>query len=358
MRRCPLLLLFALLILRSTPAHSQAAPAFDLVGPKVDVHVKRGEVTLAIGQVPNLLPGDRLWIHPDFPESQSAHFVLIVAFLRGATNPPPADWFTRVDTWTKQAREEGIFITVPAEAQQAILFLAPATGGDFSTLRNAVKGRPGIFVRATQDLQAASQDRMRLDAYLAEVKVTSQTDPKFAERTGPEDSICPGYPGRTAVLRQAHGPAGPLPDATHRGPGDGRRQCLKSRGSVNQRQHGDLMNQLSYSALAGAGVYSPYIGAIVDTARILASLHTAHFQYIPALALPDRRYPEPAPERATLFPRPEVSRSCGIAADRTGEDAAPASGDQRGTVLCAEARACAPKLREHRWFTQPLWRMT
>jgi hypothetical protein len=48
----------------------------------------------------------------------------------------------------------------------------------------------------------------------------------------------------------------------------------------------DLMNQLSYSALGGAGVYSPYIGAVVDTIRILASLHTAHFQYIPALALP------------------------------------------------------------------------
>ena len=49
-------------------------PSFDLVGPKVDVHVKRGEVTLPIGQVPNLLPGDRLWIHPDFPESQSTRY--------------------------------------------------------------------------------------------------------------------------------------------------------------------------------------------------------------------------------------------------------------------------------------------
>jgi hypothetical protein len=48
----------------------------------------------------------------------------------------------------------------------------------------------------------------------------------------------------------------------------------------------DLMNQISYSNLAGAGAFSPYIGAIMDTARILASLHTAHFQYIPALALP------------------------------------------------------------------------
>jgi hypothetical protein len=48
----------------------------------------------------------------------------------------------------------------------------------------------------------------------------------------------------------------------------------------------DLMNQLSYSAIGGAGMYSPYVGAIVDMAKILSSLHTAHFQYIPALALP------------------------------------------------------------------------
>ena len=48
----------------------------------------------------------------------------------------------------------------------------------------------------------------------------------------------------------------------------------------------DLMNQLSYTSMAGGGAYSPYVGAIVDTARILGSLHTAHFQYIPALALP------------------------------------------------------------------------
>src|ERR1700751_14702 len=103
MRRCLPLLLFSGVLSVSGLAHADS-PAFDLTGPKVDVHVKRGEVTLPIGKVPNLLPGDRLWIHPDFPESQSTRFVLIVAFLRGATNPPPAEWFTRVDTWTKQAR--------------------------------------------------------------------------------------------------------------------------------------------------------------------------------------------------------------------------------------------------------------
>ena len=123
------------------------AQAFDLAGPKVDVHVKRGDVTLPIGEVPNLQVNDRLWIHPDFPESQSARYILIVAFLRGATNPPPPEWFTKVETWNKQIRDEGVFVTVPQEAQQAIVFLAPETGGDFNTLRNAVRGRPGTFVQ-------------------------------------------------------------------------------------------------------------------------------------------------------------------------------------------------------------------
>jgi len=286
MRRCSVLLLFVLLILRNTPAQGQTAPSFDLVGPKVDVHVKRGEVTLPIGQVPNLLPGDRLWIHPDLPESQSTRFVLIVAFLRGATNPPPADWLTRVDTWDKKVRTEGVFVTVPTEAQQAVLFLAPSTGGDFSTLRNAVKGRPGTFVRATQDLQAASLDRMRLDAYLAEVKVTSQTDAKLLKDRAQKaasvlgirlDQQCFDKPtDQQAPCLTQHTEGMVLDDAN-----------VSNRVSqITSGSNADLMNQLSYSALGGAGAYSPYIGAVVDTIRILASLHTAHFQYIPALALP------------------------------------------------------------------------
>lgn len=286
MRRCLLVFLSLFLLRGSINAHAQAAPAFDLVGPKVDVHVKRGEATLPIGQVPNLLPGDRLWIHPDFPESQSARYVLIVAFLRGATNPPPPEWFTRVETWARKTHEEGVFVTVPDEAQQAIVFLAPATGGDFSTLRNAVRGRPGVFVRATQDLQAASLDRMRLDAYLSDVKVTSQTDPKsLKERAQKSASVlgirleqqCFDKPtDQQAPCLTQHTEGMVLDDAN-----------VSNRVSqLTSGNNADLMNQLSYSTLGGAGVYSPYIGAIVDTARILASLHTAHFQYIPALALP------------------------------------------------------------------------
>jgi hypothetical protein len=283
MRRC--LPLLSLLLLISTGLYADG-PVFDLAGPKVDVHVKRGTVTLPIGETPNLMPGDRLWIHPDLPETQSTHFVLVVAFLRGATNPPPENWFTRVETWSRAAREEGVFVTVPDEAQQALIFLAPETGGDFNTLRKAVRGRPGAFVRATQDLEAASLDRMRLEAYLTEIKTTSQTDPKLLKEHSE-------MAARSLGIR--------LDQQCFDKPSDQQAPCLvqhtdglvlddtNAQSMVDQIANGsagDLMNQLSYSTMAGGGAYSPYIGAIVDTAKILSSLHTAHFQYIPALALP------------------------------------------------------------------------
>jgi hypothetical protein len=287
MRRSLQLFLFWCLVPAGIYA-ADTAPPFDLSGPKVDVRVKRGEVTLPIGEIPNLLAGDRLWIHPDFPESQAAHYVLIVAFLRGATNPPPAEWFTRVETWAREVREEGVFVTVPQEAQQALIFLAPETGGDFSTLRKAVTNRPGSFVRAVQDLQAASWDRMRLNVFLAEVRETSQTDPKSLK-------------ARSELAARSLGIR--LDQQCFDKPSDQQAPCLvqhsdglvlddtNAQSRVAQLTSGssaDLMNQLSYSSLARGGAYSPYVGAIVDTARILGQLHTAHFQYIPALALPTK----------------------------------------------------------------------
>jgi hypothetical protein len=283
MRRTLLFLLFWAFLSSRLPA---TEPAFDLMGPKVDVHVKRGDHTLPIAAVPNLMAGDRLWIHPDLPESQSAHYVLVVVFLRGATNPPPPEWFTRVETWNREARSEGVFVLVPAEAQQALLFLAPETGGDFSTLRAAVRGRPGAFVRAAQDLQYASWDRMRLESYLNEVKVTSQSDPKSLKARAE-------LAARSLGIR--------LDQQCFDKPTDQQAPCLSEHtdgivlddtnaGSlVNQWTSGDsrdLMNIISHTPMGGGGNFSPYIGAIVDTARIFSTLHTAHFQYIPALALP------------------------------------------------------------------------
>ncbi len=123
-------------------------------------------------------------MHPAFPDNETVHYVLAVAFLQGATNPPPDKWFTKAETWTRQVRKEGIVVTVPEDAQQALFFLAPQTAGDFSTLRSAVQGKPGAFVRAAQDLNLASQSRLRVEKFLNEIGEVPANDPKaLHERT-------------------------------------------------------------------------------------------------------------------------------------------------------------------------------
>ena len=90
-------------------------------------------------------------------------YLLIVAFLRGSTNPPPEKWFTQAETWNKKVKEEGIVVAVPQDAQQVLVFLAPETGGGFATLTRAVRSVPGVFVRASQDLNQAGLYRSRLE---------------------------------------------------------------------------------------------------------------------------------------------------------------------------------------------------
>ena len=264
-----------------------ADPArFDLVGPKIDVHVTRNGRTLPIAQVPNLQPGDKIWLHPDLPATQSVHYLLIAAFLRGSTNPPPENWFTEIQTWNKKVRAEGVTIIVPQEAQQVILFLAPETGGDFSTLRSAVRGRPGVFVRASQDLIEAGFEQARIEVYLANIHRVPPYDAKaLAEHS---DLL-----SRTLNLK-------PNGDCFKK-PLDAQETCLTQAGNQTLLDDGhgqtvadalangantDLINQASYTQLAGAGVYSAYVGAIVDVVRIMSGLHIAKYQYIPAIAFP------------------------------------------------------------------------
>jgi hypothetical protein len=259
---------------------------FDLLGPRIEMKVTRHGKPLPISDVANLQPGDRLWLHPDFPDDQSARYLLIVVFLRGATNPPPENWFTKAETWTKQVREEGIVVTVPQDAQQAIVFLAPETGGDFSSLRSAVRGRPGVFVRASQDLNQASLDRSRLEKYLADVKAVSDADPKALH----EHSI---LMARTLGIR--------IDEQCFNKPVEEQSSCLTrntdnlvlddghSQSMVTALTSGpnsDLVGAVSATSLAGGGFYSAYVGAVVDLARVLGNLHTASYVYIPALALP------------------------------------------------------------------------
>ncbi|HVB58797.1 MAG TPA: hypothetical protein VNE63_20525 [Candidatus Acidoferrales bacterium] len=281
--RCALVLVVALAGIHTAGADNAA---FDLTGPRIEMTVSRAGKTLPIADVPNLRFGDRLWIHPDFPEAQSAHYLLIVAFLRGSTNPPPENWFTRAETWNKQVREEGIVVTVPKDAQQALLFLAPETDGGFSTLRSTVRSKPGTFVRASQDLNQAGLDRSRLEKYLREIKGTSDYDPKALQQRSvllartlniKLDQECFDKPTeqQAPCLTQ---------DTSQLVLDDGHSQSMVA--ALTSGPSSDLIGAISSTSVAGGGFYSPYVGAVVDLARLMGSFHTAEYQYIPALALP------------------------------------------------------------------------
>ncbi len=279
--------LFVAMMLFAAPITARGDnAAFDLVGPKVDVRVQRAEVTLPIAEVPNLQAGDRLWVHPDLPATQSVRYLMVVVFLRGATNPPPDSWFTRVETWSKPVRDEGIFVTVPEEAEEALIFLAPDTGGAFSTLRTAVRGKPGAFVRAAQDLVQASLDRERLEKYLDAVREISASDPEQLK-------------ARTTLLARSLNIR--LDQQCFDKPTAQQAPCLTQNtdqlvlddahsqtmvATLTSGPSSDLLAQITSTPNARSGYYSPYVGAVVDVARILGTAHTALYQYIPALALP------------------------------------------------------------------------
>ena len=280
------LLVLNALVAFALPALAADSARFDLVGPSIDVRVTRGGETLPIASVPNLQPGDKLWLHPDLPPTQSVHYLLVCVFLRGTTNPPPADWFTRIQTWNRSVRQEGVFVTVPAEAQQAVLFLAPETGGDFSTLRSAVQGRPGIFVRASQDLAEAGFEQARIEKYLASIRRVPPSDSAGLQQHS--DLLA-----RTLALK-------PNADCFKR-PVDTQFTCLTQTGTqtllddghgqsivaaLSSGQNSDLIQAASYTGLGGSGVYSAYVGAVVDLIRVMANLHTAKYQYIPAISFP------------------------------------------------------------------------
>jgi hypothetical protein len=271
-----LLALFALRV-------SFAGAPFDLAGPTLEIEVTRGDRTLPAAQVPSLAVGDRISIKADVAGSDSARYLMVAAFLRGATNPPPEQWFYPCETWSRRCAKEGLSLTVPQGAAQLLVFLAPQTGGAFRTLVNAIRGRPGAFVRTSQDLKQAALDHSRLDAYLAAVRHIGEVDPSQLKEAAPllarslgikVDEACLGkipvlqapclaQGGESLILDDGHGAT--LAQALTSGPAS------------------DLAMEASNAPQLKSGYYGPFIGSILDIARILDSLHTAQYQYIPAL---------------------------------------------------------------------------
>jgi hypothetical protein len=256
---------------------------FDLAGPTLNVVVTRGETILPASEVPNLAEGDKLWIKTEFPATQSADYLMIVVFLRGSTNPPPDDWIQSCKTWTGTCARDGLTVTVPKGALQAVVFLAPSTAGDLSAVTSAVKGRPGAFVRASQDLNQSALDRSRLETYLDGVHRLSEGAPAKLREVAP-------LLARSLAIKVDEKCLDKIPEMQAACLTQGQDSLILNDGqSVSIAQTlttgpaADLALAASSTSQLGYGAYSPYVASVLDIVRILDSFSTAMYQYIPAL---------------------------------------------------------------------------
>ncbi|MBH1997631.1 MAG: hypothetical protein I8H96_00695 [Sphingomonadaceae bacterium] len=265
-------------------ANVQAAdPApFDLAGPELSVSVTRGERTLPIGKVPALAAGDVLEISANLPSDQSIHYLLVSAFLRGVTNPPPKKWLATAETWARKDKKRIMKLTVPADARQLVLFMVPDTGGDFGTIADAVRGKPGEFVRVTQDINHASLDRSRLNAFAAGIRSQENSHPEYLKSVAPilssslavklnEDCLAKLVDSQAACLLENR-------DALVLGDVHSNSLTETITGAP-----ADLALQISATREGGYGFYSPYIGVVRDLARIFGAFNNPEFTYLPAL---------------------------------------------------------------------------
>lgn len=260
-------------------ALADAAP-FDLTGPGLRISISHDGATLPIAQVPNLAVGDRVAIAADLPPDQGARYLMVAGFLRGATNPPPKDWFFQAETW--KAKKSTLDLTVPQGAGQLLVFLVPDAGG-FNPIVEAVRKQPGAFVRAAQELAQASLDRARLDAFVAGIRRHERDDPEQIAAVSPVLTHSLAIKLKSECLDQ---------------PADLQAACLTQNGeslvladsstsSFAEKLVGtptDLALQIAATPQGGYGYYSPYIGVVRDLARLFGAFQTTEFKYIPALA--------------------------------------------------------------------------
>ena len=160
------------------------------------------------------------------------------------------------------------------------MFIAPETGGDFKTLRGAVRGRPGLFIRADAALNEASFEQLRIQRYLAAMKQVDSRDPKvIADRSAKLAETLALKPNpdcfkQTVDQQVTCLTVSSVPVLMNDGHGMGVAETLSS-GAISS-----LANNASYTTPMGAGLYSAYVGTIVDVVHLVSLLKTAQYQYL------------------------------------------------------------------------------
>lgn len=269
---------------QTTPHKGQASAStnFNVPGPLLQVTVRRGEVTLPIYEVPSLQPGDVISVTSSFKEKEPVHWMLVSGFLRGATEPPPEKWFNEVDLWKHHNWDHTQQITVPAGAKQGLLFLAPDSGGGFSTLKNTVRRQPNLFLRVSQDMTKATAEQGRLNSFLQGMR---SANPTGTPQTPGQRSIALANSLSISVNGQCF-------DTNHQ-----QTPCLVQNtdqllANSNQRESAvqHLTSMPSASLIGGVvssqlgAAFFPYVGAAIDVIHLLGGARTADYQYLPALA--------------------------------------------------------------------------
>ncbi|MBH0114690.1 hypothetical protein I5E68_17210 [Novosphingobium sp. YJ-S2-02] len=323
------------------PAHAAKGPSFELAGPDLRVDVTRDGKSLPIAQVPSLAEGDKVTVHGAMPEDHGAEFILVSAFLRGATNPPPKDWIETAESWKEKEKKNTLALTVPKGARQMVLLLVPDTGGAEGVLRDAVRGKPGEFVRASHDLELASLDHTRLETFMAGIRAEIG-HPQNLRKIAPPLANALGIKlNEDCLLRVAEEQASCLLE-------DRENLVL---GDVHSNSITDTLTgaptalalQLSAVPEAGGGTYSPYIGVVRDVAKLLGAFSNPTFNYLPALttAHDDRlslllnaapSFQKPKTVMVAAMPSIEASRPPRLRAS----DAAPVCLARPGAVLPVE----------------------
>lgn len=258
-----------------------ASSTFDLVGPKVSVTVTHGGVTLPLEAVPNLSEGDTVSIKLDLPPGQTDGFRIVAGFLRGAIDRPSKDWFH--ESRSGKGKGADFSLTVPQGAQQMALLVIPESGGGANAVISTVRKRPGAFVRAVQELNQATLDRARLDAFLRETLKAERESPGSVAAASQALTRSLAIKLKAECLQQ--------PAELQAACLTGDRETLlladthsSALASTLAGAPTDLALQLAATPQAGYGFYSSYIGVVRDLFGLLGAFQSTQLQFIPALA--------------------------------------------------------------------------
>ncbi|WP_239025981.1 hypothetical protein [Sphingomonas paeninsulae] len=268
-------------LLANTQPVQAASSSFDLVGPRLNVTVTRDSITLPLERVPNLAEGDQVSIKLDPVRVQGERYRMVAAFLRGAVDRPPQEWFHEAVSW--KPKNADLSLVVPKGAQQMALFIMPERGGNSKSIISSVRKQPGAFVRAVQELNQASLDRARLDTFLHEMQRAERKNPASVATVSPILTRSLAIKLKAECLQQ---PA-ELQSACLTGDRDTLLLADTHSSALADTLAGtptDLAFQLSATPQAGYGSYSSYIGVVRDLFRLFGAFQSTQLQFIPALA--------------------------------------------------------------------------